>query len=427
LQFPKEKVMIKLPSVDRLLYSAVLYGSILLVIPAQAATTLTTIQSFESTSGFTPEGTVVRDAKGNLYGVTYGGGASNYGVVYESSPPVSGGTWTNTVLFSFPGGTNGGGPYGTLVRDKAGNLYGATLYGGNTTACPDGCGLIFQLEVPQTEGGSWTENVLFTFSGTNGTNPTGSMVFDSLGNLYGTTVLGGTSDDGVVFELNPPVSGGDWTYNMLYSFAGGTTDGANPPSGILLGSGGNIFGVTRAGGSSSAGIVYELEPPGSGTGPWTETILYTFTNSTDGGIPEGSLVAAKSGTIYGTTLMGGASKDGTVFELTFASGTWTYSVIHSFTGGTTDGANPFCSLAIGTTGAVYGTTMLGGAHSYGTVFRVSPVKGGGWTESVLYSFTDGKDGAYPTAGVVLGAKGVSFGTTTAGGASDGGVVFKLTL
>jgi uncharacterized repeat protein (TIGR03803 family) len=400
---------------------------------APAAATLTTLAVFVGTQGFSPFGGLVRDANGNLYGTTYGGGILNNGVIFQAAPPsTSGGPWTTTVLYSFTGGTDGGGPYGSLTLDKSGNLYGAALYAGSTAQC---CGVVFQLAPPSAPGGVWTETVLHTFTGSDGINPNGGLVFDSTGALYGTTALGGASDQGVVFQLVPATSG-PWTYNLLYSFAGGS-DGANPPAGAILGAGGALYGVTRSGGgTANAGVIFKLARPATAGGPWTESLLYPFPNGKHGGIPEAALVSSSKGVLYGTTLSGGPSNGGTVFQLkppATLGGAWTHVVLHSFSGA--DGAYLYGGLAVGKSGVLYGTTFDGGASGYGTVFSLSPptVKGGNWSETVLYSFTDGSDGSNPVAGVMLDASGIIYGTTSRGGpgcpsqptCTDGGTVFEL--
>jgi uncharacterized repeat protein (TIGR03803 family) len=170
--------------------------------------TLLTLHHFNAQSGGTIplQGSLLADASGNLYGATYYGGTANDGTVFELSPPTSGGAWTETVLYGFAGGTDGRSPFASLVADQAGNLYGSTTYGGTT----GDNGIVFQLVRPTTTGGAWVENVLYRFQGgsNDGTYPSGGLIFDGAGNLYGETGFGGACNDGTVFELSPPASQG---------------------------------------------------------------------------------------------------------------------------------------------------------------------------------------------------------------------------
>jgi len=240
-----------------------------------------------------------------------------------------------------------------------------------------------------------------------------------------------------VFSLTPPASpGGAWTENVLYSFKGGA-DGAHPVAGVVIGTGGVLYGTTYAGGSSSHGTVFSVTPPASPGGAWTENVLYTFTAGT-GANPKAGVVIGAGGVLYGTTYYGGASNLGTIFNLrppASPGGPWTRKVLHSFTGATGDGAYPFAGVVIGSGGVLYGTTVGGGgstactsgsAPGCGTVFSLTPPAspGGAWTEGVLYSFTGG-DGSDPRAGVVIGPGGALYGTTAGGGGSNNGTVFAL--
>jgi len=331
-------------------------------------------------------------------------------------------TPAETVLYSFPGAANGSNPYGGLIADSAGALYGTTGGGGSSTKCNlgSGCGTVFMLSPP-----SWTETVLYSFQGasaSDGSGPQAGLVFDTAGALYGTTASGGKYGDGTVFKLAPPAqAGGAWTETVLYSFQGGS-DGANPASGVIF-DGTALVGTTPVGGSSNFGTVFKLTKKGKG---WTETILYTFTGRSDGGKPYSGLVL-KSGALYGTTLDGGPSSQGEVFKLTppgVGSTVWTESVLYGFTGGS-DGGKPNAGVIFGKLGVLYGTTGLGGTGGYGTVFQLTPPKTGTvWTESVLYSFGGGPDGSYPRYGVIADTSGNLYGTTGVG-STNSGVVFKL--
>jgi uncharacterized repeat protein (TIGR03803 family) len=275
--------------------------------------------------------------------------------------------------------------------------------------------------------GAWAssaERVIYDFAGgTDGSLPiwNGNLIFDGKGNLYGTTVEGGNSDGGTVFELSPTKTG--WAKTILYEFAGGGLDASQPDSGLVFDSAGNLYGTTLQGGVYTCGTVYQLTP--SSTGEWTETTLFTF--GQEGGCePIAPVVLDKSGNIYGTT--SGAGGGGTVFELTEAKGVWTETTLHTFGTGN-DGKNPN-ALTIDSEGKLYGTTLYGGKYGIGTVFELAE-SGGQWTEEVIYNFgSSDPDGAYPYAGVTL-ENGVLYGTTNYGGTgtncSSGscGAVYKL--
>ncbi len=343
---------------------------------------------------------------------------------------------TETVLYSFAGGSDGTLPTSALVADKLGNLYGTTSEGGNSNACgPFGvqsCGVVFQLT---SSSGGWTESVIYSFTGgTDGGTPYGGLVVDSAGNLYGTTSAGGASGQGTVFELTPG-SGGTWTETVLHSFTGGS-DGAYPRAGLIM-KGNSLFGTTVQGGSGttcglfggSCGTVFKLVHSKSG---WTEKVLYSFLGGSDGGFPFAGLVMDKPGNLYGTTTQYGASCCGTAFELKHGKGSWTEGTLYSFTGGA-DGSYPEGSLVFGGPRSLYGTTSVGGASGVGTVFQLK-YNNGSWTLSTLHTFTDSPDGAVPEAGLVK--RGNTFyGTTYNGGTGSScgpfggtpcGTVFSLT-
>ena len=313
---------------------------------------------------------------------------------------------TGTVLYTFTGGSDGGGPESRLISDGVGNFYGTTVVGGL------GYGTVFELSPNGSEG--WNETVLYSFTGgADGANPTYSyVIFDSGGNLYGTAYGGGTNGYGVVFELSP--AGKSWTETVLYSFAGGT-DGANPVNGLILDPAGNLYGKTYYGGGHTYGTVFELSPSSGG---WTEQVIcagdYAFGNSDAG------LTMDAAGNIFTAGFW-------QVFELSpNGSGGWTPTVIHSFTYGTKDGYYPQGTPVLDQAGNLYGTTYDGGANNYGTVYKLSPGTNGKWTETILYSFkSNGEDGFGPWAGIVFDAAGNIYGTTVVGGDGNGGTVFEL--
>jgi uncharacterized repeat protein (TIGR03803 family) len=330
------------------------------------------------------------------------------------------------VLHAFYG-SDGYQPYAGLIFDAAGNLYGTTLEGG--TGCQIGCGTVFKLS-PNADG-RWTESVLHRFNGNDGSIPVAGLIFDATGNLYGTTYAGGAISQGTVFKLTANADG-SWTESVLHSFNG--SDGAYPYAGLIFDAAGSLYGTAYEGGSGTGcstngcGTIFKLTP--NADGRWTESVLHSF-NNTDGATPEAGLIFDAAGNLYGTTIYGGfitcggGNGCGVVFKLTRgADGSWTESVLHSFGRGS-DGADPVAGLIFDTAGNLYGTTEGAGAHGYGAVFKLTPSANGSWTESVLHSF-EGNGGEQPWAGLIFDAAGNLYGTTYGGGASFAGTVFKLT-
>lgn len=380
-----------------------------------------TVYSFDynGSDGAYPDASLVADAAGNFYGTTSSSGIYNSGVAFELSPNGGGG-WTEKLLHNFGEGQDGSAPYGAMIFDTAGNLYGTTTGGGS-----HGGGTVFELS-PNGSGG-WTETILLNIgNGADGSAPYCSLVFDRSGNLYGTTSAGGVDYGGTVFELSPNGRGG-WTEAVLHSFGAGT-DGAYPPAGLIFDGAGNLYGTTYAGGTSNVGTVFELSPNGGGS--WTETVLYGFNNNgSDGNYPYAGLVFDSAGNLYGTTYDGGNSNFGTIYKLSpNGGGGWTETVLHSFDFSTTDGAYPSDSVIFDSAGNFYGTTENGGANYYGTAFEFSPAGGGNWTEALLHSFGGAMDGSVPYGGLIMDRAGNLYGTTVQGGsgAPAFGTVFEIT-
>ena len=394
------------------------------------------------TDGANPTGGVIRDASGNLYGTTQGGGPANLGAVFKVDAAGN-----ETALDAFTGGLAGDSPQSGLIRDGAGNFYGTTYYGG-----PANDGVFYKVD---TAG---HETVLFSFTGANGANPAGNLARDAAGNIYGTTTGGttegavvlykvdATGQETVVFDFGSGASvsgvvsdaagnlygtgyiGGashglvykrDTTlgYMVLYTFTGGA-DGGSPYGGVILGADGNLYGTASGGGAAGHGVVYEISPSGQ------ETVLYNFTGGADGGYPEAGVIRDSTGNFYGTTASGGAAGLGTVFKLD-PSGQET--VLYSFME-VPAYPPPYSSLALDAAGNLYGTTYSSegtacGDIGCGTVYQVDP--SGQYT--LLYSFTGGTDGATPTTPVLVDGAGHLFGTASARGKRDGGVLFKITL
>jgi uncharacterized repeat protein (TIGR03803 family) len=372
------------------------------VRPARAQTENVLYNFTGGSDGAYPEWSLTSDRAGNFYGTTYGGGFG-YGIVFELSPNGIGG-WNETVLYSFTGGDDGANPSGPLTFDSAGNLYG-TASGGGTY----GFGVVFELS---PVGTSWAESVLHSFAGgTDGKFPVSGLIFDSAGNLYGTTYNGwGTA---TIFEMSP--SGGEWTEQVIYSVE---TSGA----GLTMDAAGNIFSVTYS-------EVFELSP--NGNGGWTPSVIHTFTGyPKDGYYADTSPVLDKAGNVYGTTVEGGPDNGGTVYRVSPGKkGKWKETILHSFRG-FKRGNSPAAGIVFDEAGNIYGTTFWGGKHDWGTVFElVAPVGKGSYKEKILWSFT-GADGLGPYAGVILDSAGNLYGATYKGGTTYGdnygyGVVFQV--
>lgn len=390
-----------------------------------------------TTDGYDPIAPVVTGTGGVLYGTTVNGGILNCqgppscGTVFSLTPPASpGSSWTETLLYSFAAGSDGYWPTGAVVIGSGGVLYGSTLGGG-----PSNLGTVFSLSPPASPGGSWTETILHSFTGgSDGNGPKGNLVIGSGGLLYGTTGGGGNYGSGTVFSLAPPATpGGAWTETVLWSF-GNSGDGATPQAGLVIGSARDLYGTTTGGGASGSGTVFSLKPPSAPGGAWTEAVLHSFLGGGDGVNPEfGSLVIGVGGVLYGTTYGGGKYNKGTVFSLTppaSPGGTWTESVLFSFF--YSSGELPYGGLSTDKAGSLYGTTSYGGdvTKAVGTVFRLAPpaAAGGAWKYTVLYSFTSAS-GIAPWAAVTIGPSRVLYGTTSGYyyGNQNGGTVFSLTL
>ncbi len=344
-------------------------------------------------------------------------------------------TWAATqekVLYSFCSQTNctdGNGPSGGLISDAAGDLYGTTSSGGSYNY-----GTVFELT--PAGGGGWTEKVLYSFNNRDGGGyPAAGLIFDAAGNLYGTTAGGGTYGYGTVFEFTRSLNavGGGWTEKVLYSFNNNGTDASNPDTSLIIDAAGNLYGTTYFGGTYDQGTVFELTPIAGGR--WTEKVLHSFNdNGTDGYEPQAGLILDAAGNLYGTTTVGGPYGGGTVFELTRSinavGGGWTEKVLHSFNPYSgTDGSYPL-ALIFDAAGDLYGTTYNGGTYNVGNVFELTSTEGG-WTEQVLFSFDFG-DGGAPEAGLIFDTAGNLYGTTAVGGDIGGcsllgcGTAFELT-
>jgi hypothetical protein len=262
--------------------------------------------------GTAPQGGLAFDTNGNIYGTTFDGGEYSLGVVYEVSPPAgSGGAWTETVLHSFGNGDDGYWPDAGVAVDSAGNLFGTTEFGGlQSSYCPGGCGTLYEVSPPATEGGAWSYAIIHQFDGDDGASPLDPLTLDKNGNLYGTTSLGqlgGPAEAGTVFELSPPaVEGQPWAETVLYAFQPYKDDPDYSSAGVIFDQAGNLYGTSQNGGRSYQGTAFKLKPPSSEGGAWTDVLLYNFSSKNSGGTyPSSSLVFGKDGMLYGTTPYGG--------------------------------------------------------------------------------------------------------------------------
>ena len=349
------------------------------------AWTETILHQFTTREGAWPNSPLVLGPDGALYGTTQAGGAG-YGIVYRLKPPASpSGRWRLAVLYAFMDEGDGAVPSAGLARDSSGVLYGTTTFDGSSAAVCEGvgCGTVFAVTPPAAPGESWTETVLYSFTGSNGdgSQPYTNVILGSGGELYGTSVpcqlAGCSAGDGNVYELSPPISpGGAWTETILHTFTG--PDGSYPQSGVILGPDGSLYGTTYDGGSSGYGAVYQLAPPASPGDPWQENLLYSFSKSE--ALMFGPALGVH-GELFGTTISGGRHNGGTVFKLAppaSGSGTWNRTLLHSFP---RIRYNAIGGLLIAADGVLYGTSSSGGsgpcvfhhqAIGCGTVFALAP-------------------------------------------------------
>jgi uncharacterized repeat protein (TIGR03803 family) len=383
-----------------------------------------TIFQFDNKDGFDPLAGLVSDSAGNLYGTTFYGGDFQSGTAFKLTP--NNGSWTETVLYNFNGtGIEPFWPNTRLAIDASGNLYGTTFFGGGYEV-----GSVFMLS--PTTSGQWREKTLHSFQPqtNDGTYPHGGVMVDAAGNVYGTTGGGGKYGDGIVYELVPNGSGG-FSEKVLHAFQG--TDGATPHASLIMDNSGNLYGTTVSGGNSSAcqdgcGTVYQLIPKTNGS--WVENVLWNF-NGTDGENPYGALVFDASGNLYGTASQGAADGAGAVFELSpTTGGGWSEQTLHTFNPADGDANNSWATLVFDAAGNMYGTSLQGGASGRGAVFEMTPGSSG-WSESILYSFSINRpDGWDPAGQLVIDAAGNLYGATLSGGdysCDDGcGILFEIT-
>lgn len=381
------------------------------------ASTLAPIYTFSGSDGSDPVGIVFNN--GSIYGVAGDGGAHGQGEVFRLDRGT-GGTWTETTLYSFAGGSDGANPVG-IAFDASGDIIGATDSGGGGTACGSGCGIVFELSPP-----NWTEKIIHVFKGgaKDGEQPKAAPIVHD-GTAYVTTAFGGAGNGfGTVMQFKPPAAGKtNWTSKLLYSFQGGS-DGALPWAPPSFG-GNNLFGTTFQGGSGMSGdggwgSVFELMPPPKGSTVWKESVPLGMDGS-QGSNPLAQLLYRK-GVLYGTAESGGnALNYGVVFSLSRPAGTWIQTVLYSFPT-PSDGWLP-TTIAFAPTGqAIYGSTATGGSATDGTLYKLTP-SSPFWTKQTIWTFSGGSDGKGPNF-VVFGPDGNLYGTAALGG-SGNGVVFRI--
>jgi|HubBroStandDraft_2_1064218.scaffolds.fasta_scaffold01339_4 hypothetical protein len=389
--------------------------------------------------GNSPGGGLTFDTKGNLFGTTSAGGTGEFadGTAFELTPKASGGFTFHTIHQFSQATGDGANPGPAFILDAKGNLYGVTPNGG------DGCGIVYELS--PTKDGKWKENILHKFNrdGKDGCNPSGRLVFDQAGDLFGGTFNGGgglnnffcNNGCGTTYRLH--LANGKWTETVLHRFTGKGTDGWNPSGSLAFDKAGNLWGATFLGGAGDSstcgdpnggvgfcGTVFELTPNANGI--WAESTLYSFVDASTGWNPLSGVILDKAGDLVGTTENGGSALDGTVFKITpKGNGKVEESLIHEFVG-EADGSFPQTGLTVDAAGTLYGVTLVGGGTAFtctensgggcGIVYKLTPNSDGTWTETILYSFLGGTDGAIPGDDrLALDADGDVFGSAESGG------------
>jgi uncharacterized repeat protein (TIGR03803 family) len=440
----------------RSIMATIAIAATLLLTLSAYAQTFSVIHTFSGADGAFPQAGLSIDPRGRLYGSTSSGGLNGSecfqtgcGTIFQLAPHGDG--WTLSSLWKFHGPSDGADPINRPTFAPNGVLYGTTDAGGAQFCEGPGCGTAYSLRPGPTTCPStlclWRETIAYSFGGvagicqgiTSGMSPRrsrqpgtvelgscpglGDLTYDAAGNIYGTIPC----CYGAVYKLTP-----DGTATVLYYFGGGA-DGDTPQAGVIFDHAGNLYGTTVGGGTNFCGTVYELSPSGSGS--WTKTTLYSFQCGSDGSAPYGGVIFDSGGNLYGTTNFGGANMVGTVYELSQAGGgNWTFHLLYSLQyGGTFDFLlyGPTGSLAMDSSGSLYGAAVLDGAFGGGSVFKLTP-SNGGWTYTSLHDFRGGTDGEQPFGSVLVDADGTVYGTASQGGLDDGcgspgcGTVWKIT-
>jgi len=386
---------------------------ILALAATAAAQTFTVVHAFTGAGdGGIPMSGLTLGPGQSFYGTSSCCG-SGFGTVFKLKPAGTG--WILNTLYRFRGSGDGSSPFGRVAVAPDGTLYGTTFAGGaGYGVCSGGCGTLFRLRPPVNAPVSalylWNETVLYRFTGTaDGGEPQGDLALDPAGELYGTTYAPAT-----VYEVSQGAGG--WSESVLYSPGNHDAFG-----GVIFDRSGNLYGVSPLGGNGGLGAVYELSPSGSG---WTAQTIHSFTGQGDGMTPEAGLVIDSSGNLWGTTFYSDSGYNGTVFEMSPASGGWTSETLYDlpFTTGAPGG--PIDKLLMDAAGNLYGTTYYGGAYGVGTVFELVPSVNG-WSYVPLHDFTGQSDGEFPVSGLVMDNNGNLYGTASQGG-NGYGVIFEIT-
>jgi len=403
--------------------------------PAQAQTFMVLHTFTGGGDGGEPRAGLTMDRAGNFYGTTYAGGhtggacgAGGCGTVFKLSHQGTG--WVLFPLYTFLGNdtNDGAAPWGRVIFGPDGNLYGTTTAGGGLGCggTSPGCGTVYKLQPPasacHTSLCPWTETVIHRFSQLGGVSagayPVGEVVFDQSGNLYGTTNGGGTRGAGTVYELTP--SNGTWAAQVLHSFD--YSDGENPYDGLTFDAQGNLYGT-------ASGAAFQLAHSGSG---WVENVLYSFQTI----VSYAGVIFDSSGNLYGGTTWDSGYTGGAAYELSPSGSGWIENTLYSFPSDGNGGVGPAASLVFDAAANLYGTTFAdpgsgcSGGYGCGTVFKLSPNPDGTWTNTFLYQFTGGTDGANPYSNVTFGLDSNLYGTASAAGGSGCesgcGVVWQIT-
>jgi uncharacterized repeat protein (TIGR03803 family) len=393
-----------------------LCGLVLIAISAASASDEKVLWNFSGTGG---DGSnpfsnyFIADAKGNLYGTVASGGTYFAGIVFMLKP---GGNETILYEFGQSGAADGDSPHGRLAFDADGNLWGTTLAGGTY-----GKGCIFEMT---KHGSQWKEKVIYSFSTsgeTDGNDPAAGLTIAPDGTLYSTAADGGAYSAGVIYRLRK--TGKTWKQTVIHSFNFPAGEGGYPYEGMIMDAAGNLYGGTSAGGADDHGAVYRLSPGKNG---WTYSTLYSFTgeNGDGSGMYWIDLIRDKAGNIFGATSFGGTDGNGTVWELVYskAKDSYTEQILHEFAA-RGDGNNPYGGLAMDSKGNLYGTTYTGGAEQAGIVFELSK-SGKNWNETILHDFAGGAtDGSKPTGNLFLDSAGSVCGMTDDGGTYNLGIAY----
>lgn len=378
----------------------------ILTLTVQAQTYQVIYNFTDGRDGAVPEAGVTLDRAGNLYGTATEGGNDQYGTVYKLKH--SGSSWILSPLYSFAAGDDGYYPTARVIFGPNGTLYGTTS-----------SGTVYNLRPPATFCRTvicfWNITVLADDLVEPGY---GDLLFDSSGDIYGTTTQGGANGYGEVFDLTP-ANGGGYTESTVYSFDYDSS-GAYPQNGVVFDQAGRLYGTTHdGGGGDEVGTVFQLTPHSGSS--WTEATLYTFSERLDGGNPYAGVIFDSAFNLYGATSDSGPNNCGTIFEMG-PENQWNYNVLYSFVNGT----GPRTSLTMDASGNLYGTLYTGGTDGYGSVFELRHNSDGSWTSIDLYNFTGGSDGAYPISNVSIDASGNLYGTASEGGSDSYGVVWEIT-